>query len=1010
MAVRAIESKSMTASLEQDYRVMTILTTALRLPENERGGYLYVACQGNEELFQEMVEAVEWEERMGNFLRAPLISLRDLERPFQAGAVIAERFEIIREIGEGGMGVVYEAFDRKRNQRIAIKSAKLGFRRLLTPELESALKVRHANICLVNEIHSATTEYGEVDFLTMELLDGQTLMARLSSSGALQHGEALDIARQLCSALAEAHLSGIIHRDLKGANVILCRSGGGIRAVITDFGLATEATLDPRDVAGTPAYMAPELWRGERPSMASDIYALGVILYEMVTGVKPFTDQKTESRLTIPPVAPSTRTKGLDSHWDAAILRCLDPSPTARPQDAKEVLALLERRPLRTLIDKLSAAWTPANVATRRVRRIVAVLVVAVLAVGAVTLVRFFTVVPRSAGPKLTDKDTIVLADFHNTTGDAVFDETLKQGLSVALNQSPFLDVLSDARVAETLQLMSRPAGTKLTPDVTRELCQRAGSKAFVAGSISNLGSQYVLGLQAVNCETGDILAQEQVTAPVKEKVLDVLGKATAKLRGELGESLATVQKFNVPLEQATTPSLKALKAYTLGIKASWPTEGSAAALPYLQRAVQLDPNFAMGYWGLGQYYLNNAEIGQSIEYYTKAFALRERASEREKLAITGAYYRIVTGELEKAAHTYQEWIDTFPRDKGGPYYLVYVYSELGEYEKARDALREHFRDHGTPDDGSLSYALLALQRFDEASLEIQQAQAGKLDNINNHACLYAMAFVGTDSSAMAEQQQWFAANGHEAYRFLLASDTAAYAGHLSEARELTRHAIQADIRGGYIENGAIWEDNGAVREAAFGNAREAKQAAAAALKFAPTYKDVKIEAALAFAMADDAARAQSLAQDLNKRYPLDTQIQSLWLPAIQAQLALDRKNPTEALKLLQAAAPVELANIHWVENISCLYPTYIRGEAYLAAGQGNAAAVEFQKIVDHSGIVWNCWTGALAHLQIGRAYVLSGDTAKAKAAYQDFLILWKDADPDIPILKQAKAEYAKMQ
>jgi Tfp pilus assembly protein PilF len=851
----------------------------------------------------------------------------------------------------------------------------------------------------------------------MELLDGETLSARLSSSGALGYDQALDIARQLCSALTEAHLSGVIHRDLKSGNVILCRSGDGTRAVITDFGLATETALDPRDLAGTPAYMAPELWRGERPSKASDIYALGVILYEMVTGVKPFTDQKTESRLTCQPVAPSTWTKGLDSRWDAAILRCLDPSPAARPQDARDVLALLERRPLSRLIGKLAAAWTPANATTRRVRRTVAVFVMAALVVGAVTLARRFTVVSRSASPKLTEKDTIVLSEFHNTTGDAVFDETLKQGLSVALNQSPFLNVLSDARVAETLKLMSRPDGTKLTPDVARELCQRAGSKAYIAGSIANLGSQYVLGLEAVNCQTGDALVQEQITAAAKEKVLDALGEATAKLRGELGESLATVQKFNVPLEQATTPSLEALKAYTLGRKDSYP-EGSVAALTYLQRAVQLDPNFAMGYWGLGQYYFTYGEDGASIEYFTKAFELRERAGEREKLAITGAYYRIVTGELEKAAQTYQQWIESYPRDKQGHVYLGHVYAELGQYEKARDALREYFRDHGTPDDGNLCYTLLALQRFDEARQGILQAQAVKLDNLDLRTCLYAMAFVAKDSSAIAEQQRWFASNADDGALSFVA-DTAAYAGRLSEARELTRQSIQAAIRGDFIETGAIFEDNGALREAAFGNAPEANQAAAAALKIAPANKDVKIEAALAFAMAGDAARAQSLARDLNKHYPLDTQIQSLWLPAIQAQLALDRKNPADALKILQAAAPVELGQIHWVANVSCLYPTYIRGEAHLAARQGNAAAIEFQKIVDHSGIVWNCWTGALAQLGLARANALQAQTlqgadaeaarARALAAYKDFLTLWKDADPGIPILKQAKAEFSKL-
>jgi len=986
----------MTRSLEQDYRIMTILNTALRLPASERSSYLSVACQGNEELLQEIAEAIEWEERMGNFLRAPLISLQDLERPFQVGAVIADRFEIIREIGEGGMGVVYEAFDRKRHQRIAIKSAKIGFRRLLTPELESALKVRHANICLVNEIHSATTEYGEVDFLTMEFLDGLTLSARLAPSGALPYDEALDIARQLCSALTEAHHSGVIHRDLKSANVILCRSGDGTRAVITDFGLATETTLDPRDLAGTPGYMAPELWRGERPSKASDIYALGVILYEMVTGVKPFTDQKTESRLTSQPVAPSTWTKGLDSRWDAAILRCLDPSPTARPKDAEEVLALLERQSSAGR-RRRAAFWTGLTA----------------LAV-AIAIAAF---VWRRPPHVLTEKDTIVLADFRNITGDAVFDETLKQGLSLSLNQSPFLDVLSDARVAETLKLMSRPAGTKLTFELAQELCQRAGSKAYIAGSIANLGSQYVLGLRAVNCQTGDILAQEQVAAEGKEKVLDALGKATAKLRGELGESLVTVQKFNVPLQQATTPSLEALKAYSLGRKASYP-EGSVAAVAHLQRAVQLDPNFAMGYWGLGQYYFSYGESGESIKYFTKAFELRERAGEREKLAITGAYYRIGTGELEKAAQTYQQWIESYPRDKEGHVYLGHVYAELGQYEKARDALREYFRDHGPPEDGNLCYTLLALQRFDEARQGILQAQAVKLDNADLRSCLYAMAFVGKDSSAMAEQQQWFA--GHfEGLGLGLASDTMAYAGHLSEARELTRLCIQSAIRSDFIEAGAVGEDDGALREAAFGNAPEAKKAAAAALKIAPANKDVKIEAALAFAMAGDAARAQSLARDLNKHYPLDTQIQSLWLPAIQAQLALDRANPTDALKLLQTAVPVELGQIHWVANVSCLYPTYIRGEAYLAAGQGNAAALEFQKIVDHSGIVWNCWTGALAHLGVARANALQAKTlqgpdadaarVRALAAYKDFLTLWKNADPDIPILKQAKAEFSKL-
>ena len=642
----------------------------------------------------------------------------------------------------------------------------------------------------------------------------------------------------------------------------------------------------------------------------------------------------------------------------------------------------------------------------------------AILIIVAAVVARFFFF---HRPPKLTEKDTIVLADFSNSTGDAVFDDTLKTALTVALDQSPFLNVLSDNKVVATLKLMTRPANTKLTPDVARELCMRAGSKAYIAGSIANLGNEYVVGLKAVNCQSGEPLAQQQVTANGKEKVLNAVGFAAAKLRAQLGESLATVRKLDAPLDEATTSSLEALQAYSLGLKA-YHENGAATALPWDERAIELDPNFAIGYEDVGVDYLGLGEVVRAREYYAKAFELREHASGREKLAISADYYRVVTGEREKAAQTYREWIASYPRDYRAYLRLGTAYAEEGQYEKAVEINRESLRL--APDSvgpyANLTNFQLALQRFDEARQTIKQAQARKLDSFVLHDALYALAFIGDDPSAMTERQQWFAGKPEENIGFLLASDTEAYAGHLSKAQEFTKRSLDSAIRADRKENGAIALENSALREAAFGNLNPAKQAAAEGLNLLPTSQGVAVEAALAYAMGGDSARAESLAQDLNKRYPLDTQTQSLWLPAIRVQLALNRKNPADALKSLQAASAIEYGQILFVANLSCLYPTYLRGQAYLAAGQGKEAAAEFQKILDHSGIVWNCWTGALAHLGVARANALQSRTsqgadadaarARALAAYKDFLTLWKDADTDIPILKQAKAEYAKLQ
>ena len=616
---------------------------------------------------------------------------------------------------------------------------------------------------------------------------------------------------------------------------------------------------------------------------------------------------------------------------------------------------------------------------------------------------------------RLTDKDTIVLADFANSTGDPIFDGTLKTALSVSLKQSPLLNVLSDDEVAQTLQQMTRPADTKLTPEVARDLCQRAGSKAYVTGAIASLGSKYVLELKAVNCQSGETLADQQATAESKENVLGTLGEAASKLRAELGESLTSVQKLNVPLEQATTSSLEALKKFTLGAN----SHTVAEALPHLERAMELDPNFASAIHLAGLMYEVTGQVGRAKEYYARAFQLQDRANQMEKLLDATDYYEVVTGQLDKAVQTYQELITTYPiRSAENKNNLAFVYCKLGQYEKALEIFRQLARDYPKEDtfQSNPVFVSLSLQRFDEARQVVRKVQALRLDFSYFRKAVYALAFVEGDPKAMAEQLKWFVGQPVENIGLSLASNTQAYSGHLSKARELARQAVDSAIRADSKESGAVGQAVAAQFEAAYGNSTDARQSAAEALKLSPVSENVEAVAALVLAMAGDTARAESLAQDLNKSSPLDAQLQSLWLPAIRAQLALNRKDTAAAIAALQPAAPpIEYGVSLLLNNVYCLQPTYIRGEAYLAAGQGKEASAEFQKILDHNGITWNCWTGALGHLGKARANALQARTsqgvdadkarARALAAYKDFLNLWRDADPDIPIYKEAKAE-----
>jgi len=618
-----------------------------------------------------------------------------------------------------------------------------------------------------------------------------------------------------------------------------------------------------------------------------------------------------------------------------------------------------------------------------------------VLAAGA------FYYLPRP--PILTEKDTVVLADFTNATGDSVFDEALRQALTVEMGQSPFLNVLSDSKTSETLRMMGRPAGARVTSSVGREICLRTGSKALLGGSISSLGSHYVLDLTAVACSNGEILAKQQAEAARKEDVLKALSRAASGLRVKLGESLPSVQKFDVPIE-ATTTSLEALKYYSMGARVG-AAQGDAASIPFMKRALELDPDFAMAYVSLARHYTNLNQPSLAFESAAKAFALRDRVTEREKLGISAVYFR-GTGDLESLDQTFQVWKANYPRDAGPHGSLCASYGFIGQYEKALLECQEAVRldpDTVTNYD-NLAGSFLNLNRLEEAKGTCEQALARKLPC----AELYYLAFLERDSAEMARQISVVAGEpGNEDMLLSAQSDTEAYFGRLRRARVFSRRAVDSAVRSGFPETAALWRVNAALREAEFGETVRAKEGVKEALELAAG-RNVKILAAIALARIGEITSSRELARELEQTYPSNTLLKIYWLPVMDAANELHGGNVSKTLVSLEAAAPYDPAQPS-PNQTGTLYPVYLRGQADLLAHNGSAAAVEFQKILDHPGIVLNFVTGALAHLQLARAYAIAGDTAKARTAYQEFLSLWKDADPDNPLLPQAKAEYAKL-
>jgi len=1001
---------------DDKYKIGKIYSAALQLEPDRRPDFVRRACGQNEALRAEVESLLAHEDDLGSFLERPAVEAvaLSLTEESPVGQMLGP-YKVEAMLGAGGMGMVYRARDTRLGRAVAIKMAAKEFNGRFLAEARAVASLNHPHVCALYDIGP--------NYLVMELLEGETLAGRLRN-GALPPDQTLRCGFEITEALVEAHAHGIIHRDLKPGNIMV--TAAGIK--VLDFGLAkrlpsaAEAAVrtemptvsveqaprtNPGTVVGTMAYMSPEQARGEELDARTDLFSLGVVLYEMATGRQPFGGNNMavicEAIMNRVPEPPLRLNPRLSPELERVIAKALEKDRARRYQSAAEMRTDLER------LQRNLASGKGGGRQFRRLGRRKNVVGAGILFLAAITAGLFY--LRGRAAPKLTSNDTVVLADFANSTGDVVFNAALRQGLSAQLEQSPFLNLLSDDRIAQTLVLMTQPKDARLTPELAREVCRRTNSAATIEGSISRSGSQYVLGLRAVSCQSGAVLAQEQVAASGKDKVLRALGQTATKIRRRLGEAPASVERYDAPPASVTTGSLEALQAYGLGYQAQFMTGDNAAARVQYPRAISMDPNFAMAWAWLGMNYVNNGETARADKYLRRAYELRERASEREKFRITSQYEVFVTSNLGAARKELESWAQTYPRD--GSQLMVGVYTTLGEYEKGLVAAQHALKLNPGSEEAyaRLASMYLYLNRLDEARATIREAQAHHLDPPYIHLTLYLIDFLQHDSVGMnSEARTLMVTQDYEDVMFDFESESAAYAGKFAIESELTRRAVDAAMRADEKEVAGSYQAEAALRHALVGNLAQARRQAKAGLALS-NGKDLEAISALALALSGDAITATRLANDLTKRFPEDTVVQLEYLPMIRAGIGLSRDtgrgDSGGPIAALWVSRPYELGLM--TSSNFALCPVYLRGEAYLAEHDGILAVSEFQEILDHPGVVGNFLVGALAHLGIGRAYALAGETARAQAAYRDFLALWKDADPDIPLLKEARTEYAKL-